>query len=363
MALSPTTVSKIIQNGKSVAGAVVNYGGAAVAIGSAAALIYQIKNLQPPKSAGIVMPTTVSFPDDLIDGTPGGRQYYFQMSFAKYQRRSIFDQPFLVPTNGLLLPIPNGLVDTQSVVYGEEGADSAVGAGMEQMSVGGNSGGLSGAINAIKSIGSGAILQSAQNTLNTIQQNTKVNLPLQQLLQLGGVAQNPFLTVLFKSPTFKQHQFSWKLAPNNENETTKLKQIIETIRYNMLPAMAPSTGGTLLTYPNIALIQLMPNDQYLYKFKPCVVESMSVNFAPAPTPAFFNTTDAPVEVHLSLQLKEIEYWLQEDVANMITGINYRQTNFNSNQFLPNTGQNTLNANGNYQNPTGETFLPTFMPGA
>jgi hypothetical protein len=82
----------------------------------------------------------------------------------------------------------------------------------------------------------------------------------------------------------------------------------------MLPGKTGAPGGTLLSYPNIANIQLFPNDTFLYKFKPCVIESMSVNFAPANTPSFFKSTNAPVEVQLSLQLKEIEYWLNEDVV-------------------------------------------------
>ena len=51
---------------------------------------------------------------------------------------------------------------------------------------------------------------------------------------------------------------------------------------------------------------------------------MSVNSAPGASPGFFRNTQAPVEVHLSINLKEIEYWLQEDVAEMIKpGTNFR----------------------------------------
>jgi hypothetical protein len=81
----------------------------------------------------------------------------------------------------------------------------------------------------------------------------------------------------------------------------------------MLPAMAPSAGGTLLKYPNMAIISLSPNQDYLYKFKPCVIESMSVNYASAGMPSFFKRSDAPVDVTISLNLLEIEYWLKEDI--------------------------------------------------
>jgi hypothetical protein len=135
-----------------------------------------------------------------------------------------------------------------------------------------------------------------------------------QGLQLVGLAQNPFLTVLFKQPTFKRHQFSWKLTPNNFQESNTLRDIINVFKYNMLPAMAPSTGGTLLKYPNMVFIQLSPKEDYLYKFKPCVIESMSVNYASAGMPSFFKGSDAPTDVTLSINLLEIEYWLKEDIA-------------------------------------------------
>jgi hypothetical protein len=42
---------------------------------------------------------------------------------------------------------------------------------------------------------------------------------------------------------------------------------------------------------------------------------MSVNFAPNSGPSFFKRTNAPTEIQFSIQLKEIEYWVQSDVEN------------------------------------------------
>jgi hypothetical protein len=132
---------------------------------------------------------------------------------------------------------------------------------------------------------------------------------------MAGVAANPFLTLLFKSPTFKTHTFSWKLAPNNIEESVQLQKIVNMFRKHMLPSLANSGGGTLLSYPDIVQVNLFPNEEFLYKFKPCIVESMSVNFAPTSSPSFFKNSNAPTEVQLSINLKEIEYWLQDDVDN------------------------------------------------
>ena len=101
------------------------------------------------------------------------------------------------------------------------------------------------------SIGSGiAGLATGAVTGAASQVAGAAGIPVDQVLQLGGLAQNPFLTVLFKSPTFKRHSFSWKLSPNSADESNTLRDIIQTFRSNMLPALSPNVGGTLLTYPN-----------------------------------------------------------------------------------------------------------------
>jgi hypothetical protein len=103
--------------------------------------------------------------------------------------------------------------------------------------------------------------------------------------------------------------------PNNEQESNTAREIIQTFRSNMLPALAPNAGGTLLTYPNMAIINLYPDETLLYKFKPCVVEALTVNYAAGGQPSFFKGTNAPTHIELSITLLEIEYWLKEDIEN------------------------------------------------
>jgi hypothetical protein len=254
------------------------------------------------------------FPSDLLND-PAGRSFHMAIQFMQYQRRSIFNQPFLQASGGIRLPIPNQLVDTFNVNYKEDKQEGAVGAGIEgalqgrSMGATGFSGLNAGA--AAKGAAAGLASSIAGAALGVASLG---NLAPAQVLQLGGRAQNPFLTVLFDSPTFKKHQFSWTLAPNNEEESNTIKNIIEMIRYHMLPAMSGATGGTLLTYPSMAIINLNPYDDFLYKFKPCVVESFSTNFAPAGSPSFFRRMPSPTSVTINISLMEIEYWLQEDIV-------------------------------------------------
>jgi len=281
---------------------------AGVGLGLAAAGLAGLAYLKPPQAVtqskylGDMM-----FPGDLLDN----RNAYISIKFKEYQRRSIFDQPFLPEVGGIRLPLPTQLSENQQVQWNPQGTDAATGAAIEAGLKGKSSGGSIGAI-AVDAA-AGAAAGAANKALSATA--SSLGIDVAQALQLGGLAQNPFLTVLFQSPVFKKHSFSWKLAPNNAQESNTVRDIINSFKSNMLPAMSGNAGGTLLTYPNMAIINLFPDDSYLYKFKPCVIESMDVNYATGGQPSFFRDTNAPVEVQLSVNFLEIEYWLKEDIEN------------------------------------------------
>ena len=77
--------------------------------------------------------------------------------------------------------------------------------------------------------------------------------------------------------------------------------------------MLPSTalGSLLLNYPNIAILRLYPNDFFTYRFKPCAIAAVSVDYSGGGQPSFFEN-GAPTVINFTLQLKEIELWMQED---------------------------------------------------
>jgi hypothetical protein len=309
----PSLSSKIVPGGQSVSSvpSLAKIGGGLAVAGLA--MIGSSAFLKTPQAVSqSKYKGDLTFPKDLIDPS-ADRNSYIAIEFQEYQRRSIFDQPFLNAIGGIHLPIPSQLSDNQQLNYEQKSGDPITGAAIEA--------GLKGRNNNNSSLGGAAVAQALGGAAAGIANKAAsvagsiVGIDTAQALQLGGLAQNPFLTVLFNSPTFKKHNFSWKLAPNNSEESEILKNIINTFKSNMLPAIQPNVGGTLLTYPNMAKISLYPNPDYLYKFKPCVIESMDVNYAIGGQPSFFKGTNAPTEVQISINFLEIEYWLKEDIEN------------------------------------------------
>jgi len=241
---------------------------------------------------------TLRFPRDLNrnENVP-----FMSMQFSAYKRRSINDQPFFESQMKISLPIPENLVEDTSLNYDRNAnLGSVAGAAVESASqVFAGSGSIPGIAGTIlSSIGA----QGAQRLLGDTGTNAAS--------ALTGVTQNPFQAVLFKSPNFRSHNFSWKFVPRDPTESRMLKDIIDTFKYHSLPGLSP-LGGVFFLYPEILEINFRPSDTFLYKFKPCVVENVTVNFAPS-GPSFFRTTNAPTAIQFSIKVQEIEIWTKAD---------------------------------------------------
>ena len=245
------------------------------------------------------------FPSDLSS-------YYISFQFMKYERRSIFDRTQFTSSGGITLPMPDNLMDANHVNWSPEEQSLAVGAGVEQLlhtgvSTSSSTSDIVGAVaGAVQSAGAGALVEGISSIAAKYTGLTAGN-----VLSLKGLAENPFLTMLFKSPAFKSHSFSWRLAPKSPSESNTLLGLITTFKANMLPSFQPGTGGIFLSYPMMVNIKLNPN-QYLYNFKPAVITDVNVNYAPMGVPSFFKGTHAPTSIEFSINIMEIEYWMKED---------------------------------------------------
>ena len=135
-----------------------------------------------------------------------------------------------------------------------------------------------------------------------------------------GYTPNQQKTVVLAQPEFKQHSFEWKFAPRNKNESI----IIQKILHSMRRAMTPPLGvkGLVFGYPRIFVISFSPSPQFLYKFKPCVLRNMQVDYMGGqPIPAFYSDgMDKPEALKVRLTFLEIEYWIRENLNSAGDGL-------------------------------------------
>lgn len=133
-----------------------------------------------------------------------------------------------------------------------------------------------------------------------------------------GTIPNPHLAVLFGGVSFKTHQFSWRLVPNNKEESELIRDIIKVFKVNA----SPVRDGLFLHFPSVVFITICVEGvsssldgykaPYLYAIKPCVIDGISVNYAPSGHPSF-HAGGAPTAVDLAIKFREIELWYRDEM--------------------------------------------------
>lgn len=217
------------------------------------------------------------FPGDLLQNN---RRFCTNLTFMEYSPSQQFSGGSSFGMGGQYkLPLPRQLAEIESIVWGENSALQT--AGDIYNSLGGGR-----ASNLLNAAGSVADVASAAS----------------------GLQINPFYFMVYKRPAYKEFRFSWSLAPSSQQESETLKKIITEMKKAALPSSGPGFG--LMKYPKIAMISFEPS-KYLFKLKPCAIESVQVEYAPA-GPSFFKS-GAPTMVNLGISLKEIQLWKSEDL--------------------------------------------------
>lgn len=218
------------------------------------------------------------FPSDLI---AGNRRYYIQIEFVNYSS-SFSNLPgggqTRDPSGGVILPVPSSLADVSILNW-------------EQTSIVEQGGKIAGSF----------LSQSAVNFASRF--NAAASGAAAIAGAYAGATVNPGLFMVFTQPNFKEYTFQWDLVANNEDETRRIAEIVNSFKY----AAAPTAVGPAYIYPDIAIMKLFPKDYYTFVMKPAAITSVQVQYNGAGQPAFLRN-GAPVNVKLAVQFKEIQIW-------------------------------------------------------
>lgn len=109
----------------------------------------------------------------------------------------------------------------------------------------------------------------------------------------AGLHVNQVKAVTLKQPAFRQHTFSWKFAPKHFEESFALNRLLYRLKRGMQPKIAVGGVGNtaaVFGFPNVYLMFFVPNIKFMYKFKPCVLQDLVVDYQGGnPAPAFYGT--------------------------------------------------------------------------
>jgi hypothetical protein len=96
-----------------------------------------------------------------------------------------------------------------------------------------------------------------------------------------GRASNPKETLSFNGVNLKSYTFTWRLFPSNIQDSESIKNIVKTIKSQILPSTRDFLAfeKVFLTYPSTVDIQLLGVDEsHFFKFKTSMVSSFNVNY-------------------------------------------------------------------------------------
>jgi len=249
-------------------------------------------------------------------------------------------------TNGyVILPLPKGLEDRQTINYSEYDLGPFLGNLFNQIGVGAiqtaaqralQANSLSEALKAFEDLAASTSATAqeraqardiyaslAQAGSASALQNILGPTITQGLETIGGVAINQFHTILLRGPAYKEHVLTFFLNPRNAQESTNIRDIIKRLRAAAAPHLL-GPGNAFWGFPQVASCQFVPQGSdaqqtYMYAFKPAVIQAVSARYDNGDTVAFYKQQGAPESIVLSIALKEIEYWTSEDYGGTPNG--------------------------------------------
>lgn len=251
-------------------------------------------------------------------------QDVIKFKMVKYQPKSFSNQTFgfnpreknreIIGT--VVLPIPNGISDTNAVTWGGEtmnGFDAAV-ANVALTTIGE---GFSSGVDQIKTEleklqqNSGEVGIAAKAAFSQAATNVTGILARTQ-----GAVLNPNLELLFQAPTLRPFNFTFKLASRSQDESKTIRSIIRFFKQGM--SAQRSQSNLFLKAPHTFQIEYLHRGgehKFLNKFKECALQSFNVSYTPEGQYATF-TDGAMVSYQITMQFQELEPIFNDDYTSL-----------------------------------------------
>lgn len=212
------------------------------------------------------------------------------------------------PLSTVVLPIPPELHEQYSVDFQQAGI-GLVGKTLIDMNV---SGAVQGALSGDMGAFSGSA-EAGRRMVTTVVGNLIEALPenMQSTAEIArGKIKNPVYTTVFRGVPIRSHEFSWKIAPESQQEQIDIEAVLKALRKHTLPPFERSGEINNIMYPDFCMIDIEPR---VIKFpKPMFVTSLAINHAPEGIPAFFHDK-TPVGYEIKMRLTEAMALTREDI--------------------------------------------------
>ena len=141
----------------------------------------------------------------------------------------------------------------------------------------------------------------------------------------AGIARNPYMALMYDSPQFRTHQFSWKLMARSLKETNAIREIIRKFKFYSAPGMNQNNPH-FFDYPHQFDIDFH-YEGYLFNIAPSVLTSFEVNYHSEGQPLYHDVLDeanfgdeyfpvnekAPVSITINASFQEVSVVTKESI--------------------------------------------------
>tara|TARA_B100000029_G_scaffold38337_1_gene35982 strand:- start:695 stop:2101 length:1407 start_codon:yes stop_codon:yes gene_type:complete len=224
----------------------------------------------------------------------------------------------------VVLPIPGGISDSNAVTWGGDkmNAAEAAAASVALAGVTENLGAAAGkAGEAFKAGTRGTGGAEVKKALGTAIAGAASGTGASLLTRTTGNIMNPNMELLFKEPSLRPFNFTWKLSPRSKEEAQEIIKIIRFFKKGMAPIK--SEANLFLQSPNTWKLSYKHKGQdhkYLNRFKECAINSFTVQYTPDGNYATFED-GVMTSYSITMALQELEPVFSNDYKDA-PGIGY-----------------------------------------
>ena len=210
----------------------------------------------------------------------------------------------------VVLPIPGGIQDTNSVQWAGQNMNAAE-AALADVALRGITKGADGFFGGVKDVADKIASNSGEvgTAVAAAFAGAASGTGGQLLTRTTGAVINPNLELLFSGPALRTFSFQFKL---NAREAAESKEIVKIIRFFKQGSAAQKSNSHLfLKSPHTFQIQYLhrgpggSDNPFMNKIKECALQSIAVNYTPEGNYATFDD-GAMTSYELTLQFSELE---------------------------------------------------------
>jgi hypothetical protein len=261
----------------------------------------------------------------IVSGDAAGTQKILSNNIAAITNNS-FIKTTQLTADAIAMYMPDTLMYTQQQSYdtasmGGELVGKALAAGassLEELKA-------KGGIEALGSLVKSGALTLASEGADLLGQNTGAIVK-----RMAGIAENPLLEMIYKSPNFRTFQFDFTFYPRSEKEAVEVQKIIERFRFHQAPEFVEGAQGFLKPPSEFDIRFYYGGTQNpnIPKIATCVLTSIDINYAPngfsayeipGESQASLGRTGMPVAIQMNLQFTETTYLTKKDFTDFDAG--------------------------------------------